>query len=172
MATAEEELTAKEALRAEQAADQASYKANFQQQLDDYAASALNDTTLIDRADFNSKLAAESAKGVASRSRSRSGVALSGQAAKHAERLGGLEAAKFTTQSKNTAVLDQDERNTRVLGDSLNMYNALGQTGSDALRSAGSLEATRISRNKKASADASASNLGTAASLASMMISF
>ena len=61
--------TAEEALRKSQEADQANYKSNFQQQLDDYAASALTDRTLIDRADFNSKLAAESAKGVNNRSR-------------------------------------------------------------------------------------------------------
>ena len=162
--------TAEEALRKEQAADQASHKANFQQQLDDYAASALTDRTLIDRADFNSKLAAESAKGVNDRSRSRAGVSLSGQAAKQSKRLGDITTRQFTDQSKNSAVLDQDERNTKVLGDSLNMYNTLGQTGSDALRNAAGLESTRISGNKKRSADAFASNLGTAASLASMML--
>ena len=162
--------TAEEALRKEQAADQASNKANFQQQLDDYAASALTDRTLIDRADFNSKLAAESAKGVNDRSRSRAGVSLSGQAAKQSKRLGDITTRQFTDQSKNSAVLDQDERNTKVLGDSLNMYNTLGQTGSDALRNAAGLESTRISGNKKRSADAFATNLGTATSLASMMI--
>ena len=162
--------TAEEALRKEQAADQASHKANFQQQLDDYAASALTDRTLIDRADFNSKLAAESAKGVNDRSRSRAGVSLSGQAAKQSKRLGDITTRQFTDQSKNSAILGQDERNTKVLGDSLNMYNTLGQTGSDALRNAAGLEATRISGNKKRSADAFASNLGTATSLASMMI--
>jgi|TARA_R110000851_G_scaffold300530_2_gene456735 hypothetical protein len=162
--------TAEEALRKEQAADQASHKANFQQQLDDYAASALTDRTLIDRADFNSKLAAESAKGVNDRSRSRAGVSLSGQAAKQSKRLGDITTRQFTDQSKNSAVLDQDERNTKVLGDSLNMYNTLGQTGSDALRNAAGLESTRISGNKKRSADAFATNLGTATSLASMMI--
>ena len=162
--------TAEEALRKEQAADQASHKANFQQQLDDYAASALTDRTLIDRADFNSKLAAESAKGVNNRSRSRAGVSLSGQAAKQSKRLGDITTRQFMDQSKNSAVLDQDERNTKVLGDSLNMYNTLGQTGSDALRNAAGLESTRISGNKKRSADAFATNLGTATSLASMMI--
>jgi hypothetical protein len=162
--------TAEEALRKEQAADQASHKANFQQQLDDYAASALTDRTLIDRADFNSKLAAESAKGVNDRSRSRAGVSLSGQAAKQSKRLGDITTRQFTDQSKNSAILGQDERNTKVLGDSLNMYNTLGQTGSDALRNAAGLEATRISGNKKRSADAFATNLGTATSLASMMI--
>tara|TARA_B110001469_G_C9321464_1_gene172388 strand:+ start:18 stop:518 length:501 start_codon:yes stop_codon:yes gene_type:complete len=160
--------TAEEALKAEQAAADASYKANFQKQLDDYAASALTDTTLIDRAEFNTQLASESAKGVASRSRSRAGVALSGQAANQAERLGGIETAKFTNQSKNSAVLNQDERNTKVLGDSLSMYNELGQTGSSALRSAAGTEATRIAGNKRRSAGAFASNLGTATSLASM----
>ena len=162
--------TAEEALRKEQAADQASHKANFQQQLDDYAASALTDRTLIDRADFNSQLAAKSAKGVNDRSRSRAGVSLSGQAAKQSKRLGDITTRQFTDQSKNSAVLDQDERNTKVLGDSLNMYNTLGQTGSDALRNAAGLESTRISGNKKRSADAFATNLGTATSLASMMI--
>jgi hypothetical protein len=162
--------TAEEALRKEQAADQASHKANFQQQLDDYAASALTDRTLIDRADFNSKLAAESAKGVNNRSRSRAGVSLSGQAAKQSKRLGDITTRQFTDQSKNSAILGQDERNTKVLGDSLNMYNTLGQTGSDALRNAAGLESTRISGNKKRSADAFATNLGTATSLASMMI--
>jgi hypothetical protein len=162
--------TAEEALRKEQAADQASHKANFQQQLDDYAASALTDRTLIDRADFNSQLAAKSAKGVNDRSRSRAGVSLSGQAAKQSKRLGDITTRQFTDQSKNSAILAQDERNTKVLGDSLNMYNTLGQTGSDALRNAAGLEATRISGNKKRSADAFASNLGTATSLASMMI--
>ena len=162
--------TAEEALRKEQAADQASHKANFQQQLDDYAASALTDRTLIDRADFNSKLAAESAKGVNDRSRSRAGVSLSGQAAKQSKRLGDITTRQFTDQSKNSAILGQDERNTKVLGDSLNMYNTLGQTGSDALRNAAGLESTRISGNKKRSADAFATNLGTATSLASMMI--
>ena len=162
--------TAEEALRKEQAADQASHKANFQQQLDDYAASALTDRTLIDRADFNSQLAAKSAKGVNDRSRSRAGVSLSGQAAKQSKRLGDVTTRQFTDQSKNSAILAQDERNTKVLGDSLNMYNTLGQTGSDALRNAAGLEATRISGNKKRSADAFATNLGTATSLASMMI--
>ena len=162
--------TAEEALRKEQAADQASHKANFQQQLDDYAASALTDRTLIDRADFNSKLAAESAKGVNDRSRSRAGVSLSGQAAKQSKRLGDITTRQFTDQSKNSAILGQDERNTKVLGDSLNMYNTLGQTGSDALRSAAGLEATRISGNKSRSASAAASNMGMASSLASMMI--
>ena len=162
--------TAEEALRKEQAADQASHKANFQQQLDDYAASALTDRTLIDRADFNSQLAAKSAKGVNDRSRSRAGVSLSGQAAKQSKRLGDVTTRQFTDQSKNSAILGQDERNTKVLGDSLNMYNTLGQTGSDALRNAAGLEATRISGNKKRSADAFATNLGTATSLASMMI--
>jgi hypothetical protein len=162
--------TAEEALRKEQAADQASHKANFQQQLDDYAASALTDRTLIDRADFNSQLAAKSAKGVNDRSRSRAGVSLSGQAAKQSKRLGDITTRQFTDQSKNSAILAQDERNTKVLGDSLNMYNTLGQTGSDALRNAAGLEATRISGNKKRSADAFATNLGTATSLASMMI--
>ena len=162
--------TAEEALRKEQAADQASHKSNFQQQLDDYAASALTDRTLIDRADFNSQLAAKSAKGVNDRSRSRAGVSLSGQAAKQSKRLGDITTRQFTDQSKNSAILGQDERNTKVLGDSLNMYNTLGQTGSDALRNAAGLEATRISGNKKRSADAFASNLGTATSLASMMI--
>ena len=162
--------TAEEALRKEQAADQASHKANFQRQLDDYAASALTDRTLIDRADFNSKLAAESAKGVNDRSRSRAGVSLSGQAAKQSKRLGDITTRQFTDQSKNSAILGQDERNTKVLGDSLNMYNTLGQTGSDALRNAAGLESTRISGNKKRSADAFATNLGTATSLASMMI--
>jgi hypothetical protein len=162
--------TAEEALRKSQEADQANYKANFQQQLDDYAASALTDRTLIDRADFNSKLAAESAKGVNNRSRSRAGVSLSGQAAKQSKRLGNITTRQFTDQAKNSAILSQDERNTQVLGDSLNMYNELNQTGSDALRHAAGLESTRISGNKKRSADAFASNLGTAASLASMML--
>jgi hypothetical protein len=162
--------TAEEALRKEQAADQASHKFNFQQQLDDYAASALTDRTLIDRADFNSQMAAKSAKGVNDRSRSRAGVSLSGQAAKQSKRLGDITTRQFTDQSKNSAILAQDERNTKVLGDSLNMYNTLGQTGSDALRNAAGLEATRISGNKKRSADAFATNLGTATSLASMMI--
>ena len=102
--------TAEEALRKEQAADQASHKANFQRQLDDYAASALTDRTLIDRADFNSKLAAESAKGVNDRSRSRAGVSLSGQAAKQSKRLGDITTRQFTDQSKNSAILGQDER--------------------------------------------------------------
>ena len=112
--------TAEEALSAEKKAAEANYKANFQKQLDDYAASALTDRTLIERADFNSKLAAESAKGVAQRSRSRSGVQLSGQAAKHSQRLGGIETAKFMDQSRNSAVLAQDDRNTKAMGHSLN----------------------------------------------------
>lgn len=162
--------TAEDALRKSQQLDQANYKANFQQQLDDYANSGLTGRTLIDRADFNSKLAAESAKGIAQRSRSRAGVSLSGQAAKQAKRLGDVTTRQFTDQSKNSAVLAQDERNTRVLGDSLNAYNDLGQTGSAALRRAASTEATRISGNKSRKASADASNMGTAASLASMMI--
>ena len=97
-------------------------------------------------------------------------MSLSGQAAKQSKRLGDITTRQFTDQSKNSAILGQDERNTKVLGDSLNMYNTLGQTGSDALRNAAGLEATRISGNKKRSADAFASNLGTATSLASMMI--
>lgn len=162
--------TAEDALSADNKASQDNWKANFQQQLDAYAQSALNDTTLIDRADFNSQLAAKSAKGVASRSLSRSGVALTGQAAKQKNRLGDINTAQFMDQSKNTAVLAQDDRNTQALGDSLNAYNQLGQTGSDALRSAAGLEATRISGNKSRSASAAASNMGMASSLASMMI--
>ena len=168
--TIDEIGTAEDALSADNKASQENYKANFQKQLDDYAQSALDDTTLIDRADFNSQLAAKTAKGVSERSRSRSGVALSGQAAKQATRLGGIETAKFMDQSKNTAVLAQDDRNTKVLGDSLNAYNALGQTGSDALRNAAGLEATRIAGNKSRSASADASNMGLATSLATMMI--
>ena len=161
---------AEDALNADNKANQENWKANFQKQLDDYAQSALDDTTLIERADFNSKLAAESAKGVSSRSLSRSGVSLSGQAAKQKNRLGDINTAQFMDQSKNTAVLAQDDRNTKALGDSLNAYNALGQTGSDALRNAAGLEATRISGNKSRSAAADASNMGMATSLGSMMI--
>ena len=95
---------------------------------------------------------------------------LSGQAAKQSKRLGDITTRQFTDQAKNSAILSQDERNTQVLGDSLNMYNELNQTGSDALRHAAGLESTRISGNKKRSANAFASNLGTAASLASMML--
>mgnify|MGYP006130362949 CR=1 FL=1 len=162
--------TAEDALSADNKAAQDNWKVNFQQQLDAYAQSALNDTTLIDRADFNSQLAAKSAKGVSSRSLSRSGVSLSGQAAKQQNRLGNINTAQFMDQSKNTAVLAQDDRNTQALGDSLNAYNQLGQTGSDALRNAAGLEATRISGNKSRSASAAASNMGMASSLASMMI--
>jgi hypothetical protein len=161
---------AQDALNEDRKAGRQNYKDNFQQQLDDYAASALNDSTLIDRADFNSKLAAKSAKGIASRSRSRAGVALSGQAANQANRLGGLETAKFMDQSKNASILAQDERNTRTLADSLSSYNDLEQTGSDALRNAAGLESNRIAGNKRRSADADASNMGMASSLASMMI--
>ena len=160
--------TAEEALTAEQKAERANYKANFQKQLDDYANSALTDRTLIDRADFNSQLAAKSAKGIAQRSRSRAGVSLSGQAAKQMERTRNMQTSNFMDQSKNSAVLDQDERNTNAAADALSAYNMLGQTGSDSLRNAAGLEATRIAGNKKRSADAFASNLGTATSLASM----
>ena len=146
------------------------YKDNFQKQLDDYADSALNDTTLIDRADFNSKMAAETAQGVNSRSLSRSGVSLSGQAANQATRLGGVETAKFMDQSKNSAVLAQDERNTRTLADSLNSYNSLEETGSNTLRNAAGLESNRIAGNKSRSAQADASNMGMATSLATMMM--
>jgi len=95
------EQQSQDALNADRKAARKNYKDNFQQQLDDYAASALNDSTLIDRAEFNSQLAAKSAKGITSRSRSRAGVALTGQAAKQANRLGGIETAKFMDQSKN-----------------------------------------------------------------------
>ena len=162
--------TAEQALSSEQEADRANYKANFQKQLDAYADSALTDSTLIDRAEFNSQLVAKSAEGIGQRSRNRAGVSLSGQAAKQMDRTRSMQTSNFIDQSKNSAVLDQDERNTRVLGDSLNMYNQLGQTGSSSLREAAGIEATRISGNKKRSADAFASNLGTAASLASMML--
>ena len=163
------EQQAQDALNEDRKAGRQNYKDNFQQQLDDYAASALNDTTLIDRAEFNSQLAAKSAKGIASRSRSRAGVALSGQAANQANRLGGLETAKFMDQSKNSSILAQDERNTRTLADSLSSYNDLEQTGSDALRSAAGLEANRIAGNKRRSAEASASNISTAITLATMI---
>jgi len=165
-----EEQQAQDALNEDRKAAHQNYKDNYQQQLDDYAASALNDSTLIDRADFNSKLAAESAKGIASRSRSRAGVALSGQAAKQANRLGGIETTKFMDQSKNSAVLAQDERNTRTLADSLDSYNTLEETGSDALRNAAGLEANRIAGNKRRSAEASAGLFGAATSLASAII--
>ena len=164
MATAEDALSDERKLQSE------NYKANFQAELDKYAKSALNDTTLIDRADFDSQMAAKTAQGVNSRSLSRSGVALSGQAATQANRLGGIETAKFLDQSKNSAVLAQDERNTRTLTDSLNAYSDLENAGSDSLRSAAGLEANRIAGNKRRSAQAGASNMGTATSLASMMI--
>jgi len=67
-------------------------------------------------------------------------------------------------------VLAQDERNTRTLADSLNSYNDLEQTGSDALRHAAGLEANRIAGNKNRSAQADASAMGMASNLASMFI--
>ena len=170
MATVEKDLTAEDALNKDRKLQSENYKANFQKQLDEYAQSALTDRTLIDRADFDSQMAAKTAKGINSRSLGRSGVALSGQAATQATRLGGIETAKFMDQSKNSAILAQDERNTRTLADSLNAYSDLGNTGSDSLRSAAGLEANRISGNKRRSAQAGASNMGTATSLASMMI--
>jgi hypothetical protein len=161
-------LSAEAALSADNKAAQANWKANFQQQLDDYANSALTDRTLIDRADFNSQLTAKAAKGVASRSLSRSGVALTGQAAKQSARLGNINTAQYMDQSKNSAVLAQDDRNTQAVGDSLNAYTQLGQTGSDALRNAAGLESQRIAGDRQRKGAADASNMSMASGLASM----
>jgi hypothetical protein len=163
-------LSAEAALSADNKAAQANWKANFKQQLDDYANSALTDRTLIDRADFNSQLTAKAAKGVSARSLSRSGVALTGQAAKQSARLGNINTAQYMDQSKNTAVVAQDDRNTQALGDSLNAYTQIGETGSAALRNAAGLESQRIAGDKQRKGAADASNMGMAASLASMMI--
>ncbi len=151
-------------------AQQASYDDNFKQQLDDFAQSALNDSTLIDRAAFDAKLATETATGINTRARSRAGVALSGQAANHAARLGDIQASKFTANANNRAVVAQDERNTDVLTDSLNAYNDLGNAGMNALKDSAGLEANREAGNRNRRAQASASNAATVGSLASMMI--
>jgi hypothetical protein len=151
-------------------AQQASYDDNFKQQLDDFAQSALNDSTLIDRAAFDAKLATETATGINTRARSRAGVALSGQAANHAARLGDIQASKFTANANNRAVVAQDARNTDVLTDSLNAYNDLGKAGMDALKDAAGLEAAREAENQRRKAQAKSSLFGSIAQLGSMAI--
>ena len=145
---------------------QASYDENFKQQLSDFANSALNDTTLIDRAEFDAQRAAKTAKGINERARSRAGVSLTGQAANQAQRLGDIETTKYLGHSKNRATIAQDERNTAVLTDSLNAYNDLAKAGMDALKDSATLEANREAANRRRKAEAKAANFGTASSLA------
>lgn len=163
---------AQDALNSVVDAQEQNYDINFKQQLDSYARSALNDATLINRADFDAQVAARTAKGINQRALSRSGVQLNGQAAKRAQALGDIEISKFQTHAKNTAVTNQDQRNTAVLTDSLNAYNDLGSSGMDALKQASGLEANREAGNRNRQAQANAANMGTAASLATAMILF